>query len=357
MKAIVVSPLVKNSARIQEVVTPKPSSADVLVEVVSVGIDGTDYEINQGLYGIAPCGEDFLIIGHESFGQVKEVGSEVKEFNVGDYVVALVRRPCPENCFNCAGNQMDMCSTGNYRERGIKELHGFLSEYYTEYPQFLIKVPHFLKDIAVILEPLSIVEKAISEIYKIQERLIWKPHTALVLGAGTIGLLTTFVLRIRELSLWCLAKGKPSEVQQEIFSKLGINYINVEDTTIEDLKLKGQKFDIIIEATGFSPLAFDALDIMNTNGIMCRTGISGGDRILQLHSDRINLEMVLGNKLVFGSVNANHSHFEQGLRDLEVFERHWPGLIKKLITKRVSFNNFKEALEKREGEIKVIIDL
>jgi threonine dehydrogenase-like Zn-dependent dehydrogenase len=357
MKAVVVSPLVKNSARIQEVVTPKPSDDEVLVKVISVGVDGTDFEINQGLYGLAPQGDDFLVIGHESFGEVREVGSKVNGFRPGDYVVAIVRRPCPENCSNCAQDQMDMCSTGHYRERGIKGLHGFLSEYYVEQPRFLVKVPDSLKDIAVILEPLSIVEKAITEVYRFQERLIWEPRTALVLGAGAIGLLATFVLSLKGVSIWCLARGSPNDIQQEIFSKLGVRYVNTEDNTIHDLQSKGRRFDIIIEATGFSPLAFDALEVLKTNGIMCRTGISGGDRVINIHADKINLEMVLGNKVVFGSVNANRSHFEQGLRDLEVFEKRWPGLLKKLITRRVNFLEFKEALEKKATDIKVIVEL
>jgi len=357
MKAVVVTPSVKDSSRIQEIPIPVPSDYEVLVKAISAGIDGTDYEINQGLYGNPPEGEDFLVIGHESLGQVKEIGSGVKELKPGDYVVCIVRRPCPENCSNCARDQMDMCLTGNYRERGIKGLHGFLSEYYVVQPRFLVKVPDSLKDIGVISEPVSIVEKAITETYRIQERLSWKPERALVLGAGTIGLLSTFILTIRRIRVSCLAKGEPDKVRQEIFSRLGINYFNVDDTNVETLKNRGERFDIIIEATGFSPLAFHTLDLLALNGIMCRTGISGGDKLITIHSDRINLDMVLGNKVVFGSVNANRTHFEQGLRDLEIINKKWPGLLGKLITRRVGFSNFKDALTKMETDIKVVVDL
>lgn len=357
MKALVVTPSIKDSSRIEEILTPVPSEQEVLVKVISVGIDGTDYEINQGLYGKAPEGEDFLVIGHESFGQVKEIGSKVEELKPGDYVVAIVRRPCPENCSNCAQDQMDMCLTGNYRERGIKGLHGFLSEYYVALPRFLVKVPDSLKDIAVISEPLSIVEKAVKETYRIQERLFWEPEKALVLGAGTIGLLCTFILTIKGIRVSCLAKGKANKLREDIFSRLGVNYFNVDDTDVETLKNKGERFDIIIEATGFSPLAFDTLELLGINGIMCRTGISGGDKVITIHSDRINLDMVLGNKVVFGSVNANRTHFEQGLIDLEIINKKWPGLLEKIITRRVSFSNFKEAFTKKETDIKVIVDL
>lgn len=114
MKAVVVTPFKKNSLRMEEIRTSVASSSEVLVRVISVGIDGTDYEINQGLYGNPPEGEDFLIVGHESFGQVEDVGSDVKGLVSGDYVVAIVRRPCPENCINCRNDQMDMCSTGHF---------------------------------------------------------------------------------------------------------------------------------------------------------------------------------------------------------------------------------------------------
>jgi threonine dehydrogenase-like Zn-dependent dehydrogenase len=306
---------------------------------------------------MSPDGEDFLVIGHESFGQVEKIGPEVTEVNPGDYVVAIVRRPCPENCLNCSHDRMDMCSTGNYQERGIKGLHGFLSEYYVESPRYLVKVPEKLRNTAVLLEPLSVVEKAIGEIYKIQERTIWEPQRALVLGAGTIGLLALFILAVKGVSLWCLAKGSPNQIQQYIFSQLGVRYINIDDTGIKDLKAKKEKFDMIIEATGFSPLAFDSLDILNTNGIMCRTGISGGDSVITIPSDRFNLEMVLGNKLVFGSVNANRSHFEQGVKDMETFEEKWPGLLENLITRRVTLSHFKDALKKGPQDIKVVVDI
>jgi len=357
MKGVVVTPSVKDSSRIKDISIPVPSEEEVLVRVISVGIDGTDYEINQGLYGKTPEGEDFLVIGHESFGQVEKAGSQVEELKPGDYVVAIVRRPCPENCSNCAQDQMDMCLTGNYRERGIKGLHGFLSEYYVAHPRFLVKVPDFLKDIAVISEPLSIVEKAVKETYRIQERLSWKPEKALVLGAGSIGLLCTFILTIQGIRVSCLAKGKADKLRQEIFSRLGINYFNVDDTNVETLKNRGERFDIIIEATGFSPLAFDTLELLALNGIMCRTGISGGDKVLTIHSDRINLDMVLGNKVVFGSVNANRTHFEKGLRDLQIIDNRWPGLLGKIINRRVGFSDFKEAFIKKETDIKVVVDL
>lgn len=356
MKAIAVKPLVKDSSRIQEVKVPLPCDNEVLVKVISVGIDGTDHEINQGLYGRAPDGDDFLIIGHESFGRIQQTGSKIKELKPGDYIVAIVRRPCSENCSNCASDKMDMCSTGHYRERGINGLHGFLSEYYVEEPRFLVKIPDPLKDIAVLLEPLSIAEKAISESFKVQQRLIWQPKEAFVLGAGTIGLLAMLLLRLKDMSIWCLGKGEPDVTRKEIFSALDIHYINAKQTNVGQLNTQGQRFDLIIEATGFSPLAFEAIDLLEKNGVMCRTGISGGDKVLCIHSDKINLDMVLGNKLVFGSVNANRAHFEQGVTDLETINRHWPGLLEKFITRRVNLSKFKQALIKTDSDIKVVID-
>ena len=178
MKALVVMPGQANSAHLTSVPKPRPGMDQALVKVLEVGLDGTDREIAEGLYGQAPTGQDVLILGHESFGQVEEVGPQVRSIRPGDYVVATVRRP--DNCINCQAGESDNCLQGDYLERGIKGLHGFLSEYYVEDEAYLVQVPRELRGVGVFLEPLSIVEKAVFQAFKIQERMVWQPRTAIV---------------------------------------------------------------------------------------------------------------------------------------------------------------------------------
>ena len=205
MKAIAITPKEKNSARLVEM--DKPSTGEikdgrgVLVEVLQVGACGTDREINNGEYGVAPKGSDFLVLGHENFGRVVETGENVKELSKGDFVVATVRRPFGQSIYDTIGQQ-DFTTDDEYWERGISRLHGYWAEFYAESADFLIKIPQKLTDIAVLLEPLSIIEKGLKQAEDIQKRLdIWQPKTAAVLGTGNVGLLTVMALRMRGLEV------------------------------------------------------------------------------------------------------------------------------------------------------------
>src|SRR5436305_5771515 len=199
MRAIAVKPGIPNSVHLIEL--PKPSVDDVpngrgvLVKVLRVGVDGTDKEINAAEYGAAPPGYDFLVIGHEGFGRVEAVGANVSEVAIGDYVVATVRRP-GHSLYDLIGTN-DMTTDDTYYERGINLRHGYLTEYYADDAEFIVKVPQGLKNVGVLLEPLTVAEKGIAQAYEIQRRLrVWKPQRAAVMGAGTIGLLATLALRL-----------------------------------------------------------------------------------------------------------------------------------------------------------------
>lgn len=357
MKAVVVTPRVKNSARIIEVDKPTPKSDEVLVKVLQVGIDGTDYEIYSGLYGDAPDGEDYLILGHESLGRVESVGKEIKDIRKGDLVVATVRRPCFEDCLNCHNKESDMCLTGNYRERGIKGLHGFLTEYYVENPEYLVKVPREFSKIGVLLEPLSIVEKGIYQALKIQERMHWNLKNALVLGAGSIGILATIILRNMDINTYTVATRPKGSFKSNLVEEIGAHYINVNEDPLETLPRKIGNIDFIIEATGNSTVAFKAMSILGTNGILCLVGVYEGDKKLLIDIDRFSLKMVLGNKVIFGSVNANLKYFKIGVAHFREFETKWPGLMEKIITRRVPFMDFAKGLKREKEDIKTVIEI
>src|ERR1044072_4845981 len=189
MKAIAVFPGKSNSVHLAEMPQPSvndvPDGRGVLVRVLRVGVDGTDKEINAAEYGAAPEGYDFLVTGHEGFGQVEAVGSEVTELKPGDFVAAAVRRP-GTSIYDRIGTS-DMTTDDVYFERGINLRHGFLTEYYVDDVEFIVKVPQGSKEVGVLLEPMTVVEKGIHQAYEIQRRLrVWRPRRAAVMGAGTI---------------------------------------------------------------------------------------------------------------------------------------------------------------------------
>ncbi len=353
MKAVAVTPKKKNSVQIIHIEPPRIRDDAVLVQVKLVGLDGTDKEINEGLYGEAPEGENQLIIGHESLGEVVKTGKKVRTLKPGDMVVATVRRP--DDCINCQAGEYDMCFKGEYTERGIKGRHGYLSEYYVEEEQFLVKIPKELGDLAVLLEPTSVAEKAIRMAYSVQRRLTWAPKTALITGTGSLGLLTAIVLRLRGFDVISVDRSD-NEYKAAIFSELGVTHFNIRTINVHDIPGEiGTQIDLIIEETGNSSVALHAMMIVGTNGVVVLTSITGGEKQISICSDCFNRGLVLGNKAVVGSVNSHRKDFEQGIKDLLTAEKKWPGLLTKLITARYRPEQIQEALSSMKDNIKVVI--
>lgn len=357
MRAVVVTPKKPGSGRLAEVPDPQLREGEVLVRVQQVGLDGTDAEILEGQYGEAPPGDDYLIIGHESLGRVEKVMGSATGLSAGDRVVATVRRPDPVPCRNCAAGEWDMCLNGQYTERGIKARHGFLAEFYTESPEFLIAVPAEIAPVAILLEPLSIVEKAIEQIKRIQSRLVWRAERAVVLGAGPIGLLAGMLLSLEGIEVH-FYDATERGIKSDLAEASGANYIWAGERKLShELVAEIGAVDIVVEATGYSPLAFDAMDMVAPNGVVCLTGVSGGSRKLEVSADHLNLEMVLSNKVVFGTVNANRRHFDSGVRHLLEIEARWPGLLSRMITRRLPLTEFARAFERSPDHVKSIVEI
>ena len=256
MKALAIYPGKKNSMHIEEIEKPKPSDDQVLIKVLRVGVDGTDKELITAEYGDAPKGFDYLITGHESLGMIEEVGSKVTGFKKGEKVVPTVRRPLGHSKFDEIG-WSDFTTENVYYERGINLLHGYLTEYIVEKPEFLTKIPDNLKEIAVLLEPTSIVEKGISQAYEIQKRMkVWEPKKALLFGAGTIGLLAAMILRLKGLEVHAVARSEPPTINSQLLEELGASYHSLKLESFDEIIKKTGLFDIIIEATGYSPNVF-----------------------------------------------------------------------------------------------------
>jgi threonine dehydrogenase-like Zn-dependent dehydrogenase len=336
MKAIAVTPKQTGSVHLVEMDAPKPSDIPngrgVLVEVLRVGACGTDREINNAEYGVAPDGFDFLVLGHENFGRVVETGENVKEFQKGDYVVATVRRP-GKSFYDAIGEQ-DFTTDDEYFERGISKLHGFMAEFYAESADFLIKVPPAIREIAVLLEPLSIIEKGLKQASDIQERLkIWRPKTAAVLGTGSVGLLTVMALRLRGYDVHGFGKQtREGYLNAELCAAIGATYDSTDEISVVDSVKKYGEYDLIFECTGFSPIVFDAMQSLNQNGVLILSSVTGGDRRTEVPSDKINQSFVLGNRAMFGTVNANREHFELGVKDLALAEAMYAGWLERMLT-------------------------
>jgi threonine dehydrogenase-like Zn-dependent dehydrogenase len=364
MKAVAVFPGKPNSIHLADLPEPDvddvPDGRGVLVEVLRVGVDGTDKEINEAEYGDAPEGYDFLVTGHESFGRVLEVGENVRGLERGDYVVATVRRP-GTSIYDQIGTY-DMTTNETYYERGINLRHGYLTERYVDDQEYIVKVPAALKEVGVLLEPTSIGEKGIEQAYEIQRRLkVWRPQRAAVLGAGTLGLLATLILRLRGLEVTTLARTEPPTLNSELVEALGARYVSTRRMPLKEAAEEYGPLDIIFEATGVSLVAFEGMEVLGRNGVLVLTGISGGDHTVEIPGDHIMLGFVLGNKVVVGSVNANRTHFERGVQDMVLAEAHYPRWLERLLTHPVQgLDNYQEMirlLTEEKGAVKVFVEV
>lgn len=333
-----------------------PQQGEIALRVLEVGICGTDAEINRGLYGATPPDKDHLVPGHESIAEVTAVGPGVDHMRPGDLVVPIVRRPCPEGCSACARGRWDMCLTGHYRERGITLLDGMLRERMTDLASFCVPVPPELRQVAVLVEPLSIVEKAIHEAFSIQQRTGIPARRALVTGAGPIGLLATLALRSRGLDVVVADQRPKDSVKPELARAAGAEYLDDSATPLEP-SAAGASFDLVLEASGYAPLVFRALRLLGPSGAMVLTGVTAGHHTISLDIDAVNQEMVLENQVLIGSVNAAREHYEAAIRDLGAFERDLPGLTARLITSRHPLSAFEAALARDPDVIKSVVEV
>jgi glucose 1-dehydrogenase len=344
MRAVTVIPLESGSVDLTELPEPAVEDGPILVKTRAIGVCGTDLEIISGDYGWPPPGEERLAIGHESLGEVMEATKE-SGFAAGDLVVAIVRRPDPVPCPNCAVGEWDMCRNGLYTEWGIKDHHGFARERYRITPDFLVKVDPSLGDLGVLLEPTTVVTKAWDHIERIGSRATWGPRTVLVTGAGPIGLLAALLGAQRGLDVHVLDQVTEG-LKPELVAALGATYHHgpVSETGIEP--------DVVIECTGVAQLIFDVMDHAGANGIVCLTGVSSAGRALSVDVGMLNRRLVLENDVVFGSVNANRRHYEAGAAALAQADPAWLG---RLITRTVPLDRWREAYQRRPTDVKVVL--
>jgi threonine dehydrogenase-like Zn-dependent dehydrogenase len=364
MKAIAVFPGKPSSVHLAELPMPSvdeiPNGRGVLVKVLRVGVDGTDREINAAEYGAPPEGYDFLVIGHEGFGQVVEVGPNVTDIAPGDYVVATVRRP-GMSIYDLIGTN-DVTTDDTYFERGINLRHGYLTEYFVDDAEFIVKVPRGLKDVGVLLEPITVSEKGIAQAYEIQRRLrVWRPRRAAVLGAGTIGLMAALLLRLRGIDVTVFGLTRKPYLNADLLAEIGARYESTTDLSILEGSTRYGAWDLVFEATGYAPIVFDAMQALGKNGVLVLASVTGGDTRVEVPADRINQGFVLGNKVMVGTVNANREYFELGVRDMSQAAEQHPGWLERLLTHPVkgldSYRELIDTLTTAKGAIKVYCEV
>lgn len=343
MRALTVLPGTAGSARLDDVAEPSPEDGPVLVAVDAVGVCGTDREVVAGKHGTAPEGEERLVLGHESVGRVLEApaGSGLRP---GDVVVGIVRRPDPVPCRSCAVGAWDMCLNGRYTERGIQGLHGFARERYRAQPEELVRVDPALGRRAVLLEPTSIVAKAWEHVHAIGRRAPWEPQSALVTGAGPIGLLGAMLGVQRGLDVHVLDREQDGPKAQ-LVTGLGATY-----TTAPAEELT-QEFDVVLECTGAPAVIAAVLRRALPGGTVCLTGVSSS-RHLSLDLGALNRELVLENGVVFGTVNANRRHYETAAQALAAADPDW---LSGLLTREVPLEEFAAGLHAQPGDVKTVL--
>jgi threonine dehydrogenase-like Zn-dependent dehydrogenase len=365
MKAIAIVPGTAGSRLVER---PEPSITaqdEVKVRMIRVGICGTDREEVSGGRAQAPDGRDELVIGHEMFGQVVSAGSSVTRVKPGDYAVFTVRRGCGE-CASCLMNRADMCQTGEYRERGIRGLDGYQTEYAVDQEQYIVRVPAELEPVGVLMEPLSVVEKAIDEALRVQT--VRCPDAAttpdwfhgrrcLVAGLGPVGLLAAMILRLRGGEVYGLDVVDSKTARPKWLGGIGASYVDGREVPADQVEKKIGLMDFILDASGIADLEFNLLEALALNGIYVLTGIPGGDRPLQIPGAELIRQLVLENQVMLGSVNAARGHFQMAADDLAQAHLRWGAQIVGLITHRYSWGQFAGLMDQHPSDaIKEVVE-
>ncbi|MGB0550726.1 MAG: glucose 1-dehydrogenase [Limisphaerales bacterium] len=366
MKAVAVVPSKKELRLVDHPIPQLSDGNQIKVQTLDVGICGTDREICTFVYGSPPEGDDYLVLGHESLGRVVEVGDNVTRLKVGDLVVPSVRRPCSDpNCNPCRNDKQDYCINGQFTERGIKEVHGFMTEFYVDDEKYFTHVPEDLRELAVMAEPLTIAEKGLAQAYAVQQRLPWastepgkpKGHglRAVVLGAGPIGILGAMKCVVEGFDTYVYSRSKAPNPKADLVEQIGAKYFSKYDISPQELAEEVGNIDLVYEAVGGSEVAFDVLQVLGTNGIFVFTGIPAPETRLEIDSDILMRRIVLENLAIVGTVNADRQAFEDAIADLAEFKKRWPETIKGVISGRFSVDDHEKLLVGKSQGIKNVI--
>jgi threonine dehydrogenase-like Zn-dependent dehydrogenase len=343
VQALVTTPQQPGSTRTASVPDPQRRPGGVLLRTLEVGVCGTDREIASGEFGIAPPGERDLILGHELLGVVAEDG---EGFAAGDLVTATVRRSCG-HCAACEEGAPDACDTGDYTERGITALPGFASELVVEDAEHLVAVPAALGRLGVLAEPASICARGIRHANAIGARQPWAPARALVIGAGAIGMLASYMLRLAGHEVWTVARSAPASEKGRLVAASGARYSSTEAVPVAALHEETGGFDVVIEAAGNAEMMVEAMSALRRNGVACLLGLDARAHRVGLDATLLGRDFVIENRVVFGSVNAHRTDWTAAVSALEAMQERWPEAMEQLVGLRVEPDRFSEAFDYR----------
>jgi threonine dehydrogenase-like Zn-dependent dehydrogenase len=341
--ALVTQPGHTHTTHIEDVPAVEAREGEVLVRTLEVGVCGTDREISEGLFGIAPDDDPLLVLGHEALGVVERDGYG---FTRGQLVTATVRRSCG-HCIACAEGSPDSCLTGDYSERGITRLHGYARELVAEDPEQLVAIPKSLGRLGVLAEPTSICERALRHARMIGGRQPWQLERALVIGAGAIGLLMTYLLRLADVEVWTASL----ERENELVERSGARYVSTHDNQLSELG----KFDLVIEAAGNAQVMAQMLGLLRRSGVACLLGIDPRHQKVELEGEVLGVDTVLENRVLFGSVNAQRQDWLTAVDDLDRARQRWPEALEHFVTLRVPLDRFQEAFNHRGGKATLVL--
>ncbi len=352
MQALVVRPGEAHSTRVADVPSLPVQDGEVAVRTLEVGVCGTDREISEGLFGVAPEGDDVLVLGHEFLGVVERDGHG---FTRGDLVTAIVRRSC-KHCLACSEGAPDSCLTGDYSERGITRLHGFARELVAEDPAQLIGVPRSLGRLGVLVEPASICARAIRHARAIGDRQPWELQRALVIGAGAIGMLSTYLLRLAGLDVWTAALSPADDLRARLAAASGARYVSTATEPLASLREEVGGFDLVVEATGSAQVMADSIGMLRRSGVACLLGLDPRRQTVEIDGRVIGVDTILENRVVFGSVNANRIDWLAAVDSLDRARERWPDVLPELVGLRVPLDRFAEAFHYPGVKATLVLD-
>jgi glucose 1-dehydrogenase len=341
--ALVTQPGHTHTTHIADVPAVVAREGEVLVRTLEVGVCGTDREISEGLFGVPPDEEPLLVLGHEALAVVEQDGYG---FTRGQLVTATVRRSCG-HCIACAEDSPDSCLSGDYSERGITRLHGYDRELVAEDPEQLVAIPRSLGRLGVLAEPTSICERALRHARTIGGRQPWQLERALVIGAGAIGLLTTYLLRLADVEVWTASL----EPENELVEQSGARYVSTPDEELSELGT----FDLVVEAAGNAQLMARTLGLLRRSGVACLLGIDPRDQTVEIDGAVLGMDTILENRVLFGSVNAHRQDWLAAVDDLAEARERWPEALEQFVTLRVPLDRFPEAFEHRGGKATLVL--
>jgi threonine dehydrogenase-like Zn-dependent dehydrogenase len=343
MQALVTRPGEAHSTHVEDVATVEAREGELLVRTLEVGVCGTDREISEGLFGVAPKNEQSLVLGHEALAVVERDGHG---FTRGDLVTATVRRSCGR-CIACGQGSPDSCLTGDYHERGITRLHGYARELVAEDPTQLIAIPKSLGRLGVLAEPTSICERALRHARAIGGRQPWQLQRALVIGAGAIGLVTTYLLRLAGIEVWTASLEDTSELVEQS----GSRYVSTKDTELSELG----SFDLVVEAAGDAQLMARSLGLLRRSGVACLLGIDPRRQKVEIDGRVLGVDVILENRVLFGSVNAHRQDWLAAVEALDRARERWPEALERFVAFRVPLDRFQEAFDHKGGKATLLL--